>query len=75
MLTFTGGAKTLVGKIMGTLAWIKAEARNYSSSYCSFRHHALSGEKKEVILLKIVFDEMVKNITFVKYLTFEYVAV
>lgn len=75
MLIFIGGVKILVGKIMGILVWIKVEVRNYFSSYCSFRYYVFLGEKKEVILFKIVFDEMVKNIIFVKYLIFEYVVV
>lgn len=75
MLMFTGGAKAIVGKSTDTSARIKAVTPNYSSSYCSFHHHALSGKKGKKILLNISFDEMVKNIAFIKYIAFEYATV
>lgn len=60
VLTFIGAAKAMAGITVGTLASIKAVAPNYSSNYFSFHHHALSGKKGEAILIKAVFDKVVK---------------
>lgn len=62
---WTNGSKVVVDKIANTVAQIKAVEPNYIKSLCII-HHALKMGGGRTVLLKIVIDEALKLINFVK---------